>query len=139
MSRRRNLLAVLILVILVAAAAAAGLLLRPSAPGAPTGEPLYLLVTAGNTTWAPIPLEEENTLTLAQGEDRVNVIHLTPVSVWMESSTCENQDCVEQGVVSAENRSARALGNAIICLPHRVLVELFTAPELEAMGLMPKE
>lgn len=136
--RNRNVLAVIVLIVLVAAVAAIGLALRAwesAGDMSQPGEPLYLLVTAGNTTYAPILLDEENRFTLSQGEEMVNVIHVTPVSVWMESATCDNQDCVEQGIVTAENRATRVLGNTIVCLPHRVLLELFTADELSGMGI----
>ena len=148
--RNRNALAVMVIVILAVAIAIAGLTMRVSRtvsdeplPGTDTSDSpatgkasLYLLVTAGNTTYAPILLEHEDLLTLTQDEATVNVIHVTPDSVWMESSTCDNQDCVEQGVVTADNRQARVLGNTIVCLPHRVLLELFTADELQDMGLL---
>ena len=146
--RNRNALAVIVIIILAVAIAVVGLALRPlrtvsdaSLPGtkntddsaAATDASLYLLVTAGGTTYKPILLEEENVLTLSQG-DMVNVVHVTPVSIQMESATCDNQDCVEQGVVTAENRKTRILGNTIVCLPHRVLLELFTADELQEIG-----
>ena len=140
--RRRNALVVLILFVLIAVVAAIGLstgFSRKIGDGQLLNEPLYLLVTAGNTTYAPILLEEENVLTLSQGEMMVNVIHVTPVSIWMESATCDNQDCVEQGIVTAENRATRVLGNTIVCLPHKVLLELFTGPELMEMGFLPEE
>lgn len=152
--RNRNALAVIALVVLAVLVAAIGLTARPSrnvsdqplpgteasdAPASAEDTAFYLLVSAGNTTYAPILLSMEDSLTLTQGEDMVNVIHVTPDSVWMESSTCDNQDCVEQGTVTADNRKTRILGNTIVCLPNRVLLELFTGDELRSMGLLPAE
>ncbi|MCH5287474.1 MAG: NusG domain II-containing protein [Christensenellaceae bacterium] len=152
--RNRNALAVMLMVILAAAAAVAGLTMRGSRtvsdeqlPGTavsvdaePSSDaPLYLLVTAGSTTYEPILLEGETVFTLTQGDEMVNIIHATADSIWMESATCENQDCVEQGAVTRENRRTRVLGNMIICLPHQVQLELFTADELTAMGIEPAE
>ena len=146
--RNRNALAVIMIVILAVAIAVIGMTIRPSRtisneplPGvevsdstiSATDASLYLLVTVGNATYEPIPLEGENVLTLTQGDDMVNIIHTTSDSIWMESATCENQDCVEQGIVTADNRHFRALGNMIICLPHQVQLELFTADELREM------
>ena len=148
--RNRNVLAVMAVVVLAVVVAVIGMTTRVSRtvsdeplPGVETDEgsapaaegSLYLLVTAGNTTYAPIRLDAEDTLTLTQGDD-MNVIHVTPDSIWMESANCDNQDCVEQGVVTAENRKTRVLGNTIVCLPHRVLLELFTAEELREIGLL---
>ena len=145
--RNRNVLVVTVIVVLAVLLAALGLTLRglrtisdEQLPGLETPEvsatdgSLYLLVTAGGTTFEPILLFAEDSLTLTQDEDTVNVIHVTPDSIWMESSTCENQDCVDQGVVNAENRHTRILDNMIICLPNRVQLELCDADELRAMG-----
>ena len=147
MLRNRNVLAVLAILLLTAVVAVIGLTVRAprtvsdeTLPGVQAsdgaaGEPLYLLVTAGSTTYAPIRLDSEEIFTLTQGEDRVNVIHALPDRIWMESSTCENQDCVEQGEVTADNRGSRVLGNMIICLPNLVQLELFTADELREIGI----
>ena len=94
----------------------------------------WLLVTAGGTTYQPIPLVEEGEYSVIQEETGAkNVIHVTTESVDMKSSTCENQDCVKQGVVSLENRDSRLLGNMIICLPNQVTLELYTTEELIQM------
>ena len=145
--RNRNVLVVIVIVVLAVILGAVGLTLRGSRtttgeqlPGletpdvAATDGSLYLLVTAGSTTFEPILLFAEDTLTLTQDEGTVNVIHVTPDSIWMESSTCENQDCVDQGVVTADNRHTRILDNMIICLPNRVQLELCDADELRGMG-----
>jgi hypothetical protein len=52
----------------------------------------------------------------------------------MEDSTCENHDCVEQGMVTLENRDERILSNMIICLPNQVTLQLFTPEELLEMA-----
>ena len=54
-------------------------------------------------------------------------------SVFMAHSTCDNQDCVQQGVVSLENKSERVLLNLIVCLPNQVSVELFDQAEMYEM------
>ena len=91
----------------------------------------WLLVTAGGTTYQPIPLVEEGEYSVIQEETGAkNVIHVTTESIDMKSSTCENQDCVNQGVVSLDNRDSRLLGNMIICLPNQVTLELYTTEEL---------
>ena len=51
----------------------------------------------------------------------------------MKSSTCDNQDCVKQGVVTLENMEERLLGNMIICLPNQVTLSLYTTEELLAL------
>lgn len=92
----------------------------------------YLVVTVNNMMYQPIPLTRETSYTLTQKDiGAVNVVHVTPDSVFMESSTCEGHDCVKQGTVSLENRSQRVLGNMIICLPNKVSLELYTPEEAQ--------
>lgn len=91
----------------------------------------YLVVTVGDTTYEPLPLYEEGEYALRQeATGAKNVIHVTRDSVRMASSTCENQLCVEQGVVSLANKDSRVLGNMIICLPNRVTLELYSRQEM---------
>lgn len=53
-----------------------------------------------------------------------NIIVVTEEGVFMESSTCENQVCVDQGVIRYENRGSFIGANWIICLPNKVSIEL---------------
>ncbi len=92
----------------------------------------YLLLTVQGLTYQPIPLYEEHDYTIRQ-QDRENVIHVTPDSVCMKSSTCENQDCVQQGTVSLENYKDRILYNMVLCLPNQVYLELYTPEELMSL------
>ena len=98
----------------------------------------YVLVsTAAQSGWLPLPEEGEYSYhlkqVLADGSEAENVIHLTPDGVYMEDSTCENHDCVGQGIVTLENRDERILGNFIICLPNQVYLQLFTPEEILEM------
>lgn len=159
--RNRNLLVLIIVLLIVAVVAAVGFLMpqekrtvTPDATLQPeiqtTEAPLadsepekkladaYLLVTVGGTLYEPIAIYEEGSYTIRQGEDTENVIHVTPDSVTMESSTCDNQDCVLQGTVTLENMTERVLANMIICLPNEVTLELHT-PETLAEVLVQLE
>lgn len=113
----------------------------PATTAAPTAEATeaasikaYLLVTVGDTVYQPIPLTKETTYTVHQdATDATNVIHVTADSIWMESSTCEGQDCVKQGAVSLSNKGSRILGSMVICLPNQVTLELLTPAEVREM------
>ena len=115
---------------------------QPRATGEPGDDPRpakgYVLVTtATQSGWLPLPEEGELSYPLRQllpdGTAAENVIHLTPEGVYMEDSTCEGHDCMQQGVVTLDNRDARILGNMIICLPNQVTLQLFTPEELLEM------
>lgn len=90
----------------------------------------YLIITVQGNIYEPLPLTGEGTFTIRQDETTYNTVHITPTSMWMEHSSCENQDCVEQGVVSLENMTDRVLYNMVICLPNQVSLELHTPETL---------
>ncbi len=92
----------------------------------------YLVVTIHGMIYEPIPLAGEGSFTIAQDENTSNTVHVNHDSIWMEHSTCDNQDCVNQGTVSLDNMKKRVLTNMIICLPNDVVLELHTPETLEA-------
>ena len=94
----------------------------------------YLVVTVAGAMYEPIPLYEEGRYTITRG-DMVNTIAVTPTSIKMHESSCDNQDCVLQGEVTLENRDKRVLQHMILCLPNEVILELYTFDELAAMLL----
>ena len=110
----------------------------PETTAVPSGADLftapgYVYIAANNEgRWFALPDEEAGTITV-KNEDKVNIIRLTNHSVMMESSTCDNQDCVNQGEVTLENLSDRVLYNMILCLPHSVSIELYTQQEMIMM------
>ncbi|MBQ8200809.1 MAG: NusG domain II-containing protein [Clostridia bacterium] len=121
---------------------------QPAAAEEPTAEPAeaeaagtaktpakaYLVVTVAGVMYEPIALHEPGRYTVTRGEN-VNIIEVTEDSVWMDESTCDNQDCILQGVVSLDNMDTRVFQNLIICLPNEVMLQLFT-PEQLADALM---
>lgn len=97
---------------------------------APKAAASYLRIQVGSQTYKTVPLDKEDTLTIDQGDGKINVVQLNVNSAHMLSSTCKNQECVHQGVVSLENRNNRALFNMVVCLPNQVLLELIPADEM---------
>lgn len=89
----------------------------------------FLVVTVGDKTYQPIPLTEEGYYRSRHG-DCINIVHVTPTSIDMHEANCDNQDCVEQGEVTLENKDTRILGNWIICLPNQVTLQLYSRDEL---------
>ena len=70
------------------------------------------------------PLVQEGTIRVEQQDGSVNVIRIGEGAAWMESSTCKNQLCVEQGRLYPGGADTGAGDGWIICLPNRVTVEL---------------
>ena len=131
----KRLTALLLAILLVGVVGLAEPTAEPEGETAPSPAPGYVLVTtATQAGWLPLPEEGEYSYDLKQvlpdGTEAVNVIHLSPEGVYMEDSTCENHDCVDQGEVTLTNKQDRILGNMIICLPNQVVLQLFTPEEV---------
>lgn len=129
-------LLIALLALLLCAAALAGEGETPEAEPSPA-KGYVLVTTATQAGFLPLPEAEDYTFPLAQtqpdGTESMNLIHLTPEGVYMEDSTCEGHDCMDQGLVTLENREERILGNMIICLPNQVTLQLFTPEEVRQM------
>ena len=88
----------------------------------------HVLLTVGGRQYGdPIPMDRDKIITLRQEDGKINKVHITPESVYMESSTCENQDCVGQGEVHVDTYKDRILSTYIICLPNNVSIEMVPA------------
>lgn len=99
--------------------------------------PGYVYITAGaQAAWYPLTDEDEEpyevtiNLTDAEGHLYENVVCITHEGAYMLRSNCDNQDCVGEGIVTLHNKELRILGNWIVCLPHQVSIELYSAQEV---------
>lgn len=87
----------------------------------------YLRITVPGQTYELVPLTGEQEIVIEQEDGSRNVVEVFPGGFRMKESNCVNQNCVQQGDVTVENIGTRVLANEIICLPHRVVLELVTA------------
>lgn len=85
---------------------------------------LRVVVTLDGAPLADLPFDEAHTLTVLQPDGGENTVAVTGEAVYMESANCENQDCVHMGEVTRDNLELRVLGGFIVCLPHRLSVEV---------------
>ncbi len=97
-------------------------LLRP-APGA------EVLITLDGREYARVHLGSRQAVLIDCGDGESNVLLVEEDGMYMESATCRDQLCVQQGRVSTENYLERALGGDIICLPHRLVCSLLPADD----------
>ena len=106
----------------------------PAAEAAPLG---YIRAQAnGESKWIPLPTTDEDlyiTITRQDDPSVSNTLRLMKNGFVMDSSTCDNQDCVMQGEVTLENKADRVLMHMVLCLPHNVSVELYSTEELMQM------
>lgn len=68
--------------------------------------------------------DEPERIEINQGDGIINIIEISKKGVEMVYSTCKNQLCVKQGKMTPGNIKGRATGRFIICLPHKLTVEL---------------
>ena len=86
---------------------------------------LRVTVTLDGKPLLELPFEEAHTVTVQQENGDENVIRITGEKVYMESANCDGQDCVRMGEVTRENLELRVMGGFIICLPHRLSLEVW--------------
>ena len=53
-----------------------------------------------------------------------NKIRITANSVYMEDADCQGQDCVKMTEITRDNLETRVLRDMIICLPHKITVQV---------------
>ena len=88
------------------------------------GDPLRVYITLDGAALIDLPFGQAHTVTIEQPEVGENTVLLTGDSVRMDHADCENQDCVNMGEVTRENLEFRVMGGFIVCLPHRISVEV---------------
>ena len=88
------------------------------------GEGLRVYVTLDGKPLLDLPFAEAHTVRIVQPDGGENTVTLTGSSVYMTEANCEGQDCVQMGEVTRENLEVRVMGGFIICLPHRISVEV---------------
>ncbi len=87
------------------------------------GDGLRVIVTVNGNEEANLPFGTEHTLQVIQDSGK-NTVRMTKDAVYMEEADCHGQDCVIMEPVTRDNLEMRVMGGFIICLPHRVSVEV---------------
>lgn len=98
-------------------------LLRPASLGTSSGT-AYLRITVPGKSFPLTPLTGSSEIEITQEDGSHNVVEVFEGGFRMKESDCHNQDCVHQGDVTLSNIAERPLANQIICLPHKVVLEL---------------
>lgn len=89
-----------------------------------SADDLRVYVTLDGQPLIDLPFGEAHTVRVLQPDGAENEIVLTGEAAYMNSANCDNQDCVDMGAVTRENLELRVMGGFIICLPHRLSVEV---------------
>ena len=85
---------------------------------------LRVVLTLDGRLIADLPFGEAHTIQVLQENGDENTLLITGNSVRMESANCEGQDCVHMEEITRDNLETRVMFGMIICLPHRLSVEV---------------
>ena len=88
------------------------------------GDGLRVHITLDGSEVLDLPYGEAHTVRLVQPDVGENTVVITEEGVYMGSADCDNQDCVNMGAVTRENLEMRVMGGFIVCLPHKISVEV---------------
>lgn len=108
--KKKRLLADILLVAGVLAAALVVFLLVPRGGGS------TVVVTVDGEHYASLPLGEDAEL-LIESEGGTNLLIISGGRASVTEADCPNRVCVETGAISSE-------GQLIVCLPHKVVIEI---------------
>lgn len=95
---------------------------QPVSPEA--GDGLRVIVALDGRTLVDLPFGEPREVTVSQPGVGENTVAVTGDAVYMAHADCENQDCVDMGAVTRDNLELRVMGGFIVCLPHKLSVEV---------------
>ncbi len=96
---------------------------------APKSEGAMVTVYVGGVVYQKVRADEYQSITIDQGNGKVNVVVIDENGVKMESSTCKNQICVHHGAIDPDHSDELLLDHWIICLPNGVSVEVTGAED----------
>ena len=88
------------------------------------GEPLRVYIFVDEAQLMELPFGQARTVQITQPDGAQNTVAITEDAVYMYDANCDNLDCVNMGRVTRDNLEMRVMGGFIICLPHRVTVEV---------------
>ena len=121
--KKKDILLICGVLLLALAAFFASRLLLPKSSGA------EVTVYVGGEVYAKVSADDYQTITVDQGDGKVNVLVIDENGVRMESSTCKNQICVHHGVIDPDDANELLLDHWIVCLPNGVSVEVTGAED----------
>lgn len=90
----------------------------------------FVYIYVGNDLYEAVALDEAKVVHIDQENGKTNDVEIAADGrVFMKDSTCDNQDCVKQGEMTAENIESRPMRNWVVCLPNEISIELRMAGE----------
>ncbi len=82
-----------------------------------------VVITIDGSLYKNLPLSEDIELTVSS-ETGINIVVIRDGSVWVSDADCPNQVCVDHNPISKQ-------GEQIVCLPHKVVIEIISGEDSE--------
>lgn len=105
----------IILVAVVLVIAAAGLLFFGL--NKEVGSSVTVNINGEQTAVYPLTVNTEATITTGENNEYINVLTIRDGKAYVSSANCPDGIC-------AETRAAQYVGETIVCLPHKVVIEI---------------
>ena len=121
--KKKDILLICGVLLLALAVFFASRLLLPNSSGA------EVTVYVDGEVYAKVSASDYQTITVDQGDGKVNVIVIDASGVRMDSSTCKNQICVRHSTIDPAQADELLLDHWIVCLPNGVSVEVTGAED----------
>ena len=80
----------------------------------------HVIVKQNGVEIMTLPLNKDTTQTITSDNGGTNTFHIKDNSVTMTESNCKDNTCVHTGSISQTKES-------IVCLPHRLVIEVISA------------
>lgn len=105
----------IILVAVILIIAAAGLLFFGLNKEA--GSSVAVNINGERTAAYPLSVDTEVTITTGENNEHINVLTIKDGKAYVSEANCPDGIC-------AETRAAQYIGETIVCLPHKVMIEI---------------
>lgn len=110
----------IILVAVIAVIAATGLLFFGMNKEA--GSSVAVNINGEQTAIYPLSVDAEVTITTGENNENINVLTIKDGKAYVSSANCPDGIC-------AETRATQYVGETIVCLPHKVVIEVVAEGE----------
>lgn len=90
----------------------------------PESDAATVTVYIDGAEYKKVAASDYQTITVDQGDGKVNVIVIDQSGVYMQSASCKNQICVHHKAIDPDQADELLLDHWIVCLPNGVSVEV---------------
>lgn len=79
--------------------------------------PVYLEISVDGQITQVLPLNQDTTLTIENGDGSFNHLFIQAGTAWIDHASCPDKVCIRQGKI-------QLTGEMIVCLPNRIIIKV---------------